>query len=77
MNWEKIVIVCICIYLAAALPLYVFNQQLTKKCLPACEEAGCDIVISAAVSGEKIECRCLDSIIRQEKIAVTSLTAVP
>lgn len=72
MKWEKALVACICIYLAVALPLHVFSQQLAEQCQPACEEVGCDIVLSAAVWGEKIECRCLDSIIRQEKFVTIS-----
>jgi len=68
MNLEKALVACVCVYLAISLPLYVFNQQAARQCQPACEEIGGDIVISAAVFADKIECRCLDSIIRQEKI---------
>lgn len=68
MKLEKIAVLCIVAYLAIALPLYILNQQAVKQCQPACEENGFDIVISAAIAGEKIRCNCLDSVTRLEKI---------
>lgn len=74
MKWESIAVLCIIAYLAIALPLYILNQQAVKQCQPACEAEGFDIVISAASGGEKTECRCLDSITRQERIIPISQT---
>jgi len=69
MGREKILVACICIYLAVSLPLYILNQQAVRQCQPACEKEGFDIVISATTQGQKTECRCLDSITRREKVA--------
>ena len=68
MKWEKIAIIVIVCYLAIALPVYLLNQQEMKECWPACEKEGYDIALSARILGEKIECRCLDSITRGGKI---------
>ncbi len=67
MKLEKIAVIAIVCYLAIALPVYIFNQQIVEKCEPACAKEGFDITISARILGEKIECRCLDSITRSEK----------
>jgi hypothetical protein len=71
MRWERIMAICVCAYLAVSLPLWLFSQEAARQCQPACEEAGCDIVLSAAVFEDRVECRCLDSITRQERIATT------
>ncbi|MFA4855686.1 MAG: hypothetical protein WC634_03820 [archaeon] len=72
MKWESIAVLCIIAYLAIALPLYILNQQAVKQCQLACEEEGFDLVVSAASWGEKTECRCFDSIARQEKFVTIS-----
>ena len=50
MNWEKIVIACVCIYLAIAIPLYLTNQQTVEKCYEAIPEEF-DLVVGATGFG--------------------------
>ncbi len=72
MKWKKIVIIAVICYLAISLPVYLFNQQAVKECEFACAKEEYNVVISANVSVEKIECKCFDSFTRKEKDIVIS-----
>ena len=72
MKWEKIAIVVVLCYLLIAIPLYFFNQQTVKECEFACAKEKYDLVISASIIEQNIECKCFDSFTRKEKDIVIS-----
>ena len=69
MSPEKILVIIVVVFLAISIPLYVLNQQAMEKCSEECQKEGYDSVISATFFGQK-ECRCLNSITRQEKTII-------
>ena len=68
MDFTKVFFLIVVIYLAISLPLYLLNQNVSRSCLLVCESKGFDVVISGVVDDKGIFCRCLDSIVRHERL---------
>ena len=67
MSPEKIIVIAVVAFLAISIPVYALSQQAMEKCSPKCIEDGYDAVISAEFILKK-ECRCLNTITREEKL---------
>ena len=68
MKIEIIVTVAVALYLLVAVPMYFLNEQSLAQCAEACSAEGFDQAISAAAGAKGLECRCLDSNTRLEKV---------
>ena len=67
MNWEKIAVIAVVAYLAAALPFYLLQNQAMQQCNGACVSQGFDKALASSGFFGEIECQCFEKLTEETK----------
>ena len=62
LSLSKVFVIVVFVYLIVAIPLFLVNESVVKKCYPVCEKVGFNLVYAVRWIGvEEVECNCYDT----------------